>query len=162
MQKQEALDDGARPLDVLRHATVRPMRLLIFSPISTVTALYMVVVYGILNLMISSVSQVFQQSYGWSPAISGLAFLGLGIGSVAGVVFTARFSEAHIRRRAAADGVRSPGDRLVLLPAGAVIVPAGLFLYGWTAQYHTHWIVPILGEAVAGVGIMMIFMSTVL
>lgn len=148
------------------------MRLLVFSPISTVTALYMVVVYGILNLMISSVSQVFQRSYGWAPAISGLAFLGLGVGSVAGVIFTVRFSEAHVRRRAAArgggpdggggGGARSPGDRLVLLPVGAVIIPAGLFLYGWTAQFHTHWIVPIIGEAVTGVGIMMIFMSTVL
>lgn len=139
------------------------MRLLVFSPISTVTALYMVVVYGILNLMIASVSQVFQQSYGWAPAISGLAFLGLGGGSFVGVVFTVRFSESYIRRRAAAaGGVRSPGDRLILLPLGAVIVPAGLFLYGWTAQYHTHWVVPILGEAVTGVGIMMIFMSTVL
>lgn len=32
------------------------------------------------------------------------------------------------------------------------LCPLGMFLYGWTAYYHVHWIVPILGTFIVGVG----------
>jgi hypothetical protein len=32
------------------------------------------------------------------------------------------------------------------------ISPAGIFIYGWTAYYRVHWIVPILGTYIVGVG----------
>lgn len=28
----------------------------------------------------------------------------------------------------------------------------GLFIYGWTAFYRAHWIVPIIGTSVIGIG----------
>ncbi|KAI6081343.1 major facilitator superfamily domain-containing protein [Hypoxylon rubiginosum] len=71
---------GLSPWAVVRHDIVRPFRLLIRSPISIVCALYMAFVYGILHLLITSISQVYQETYGFAPNISGLAFLGLGIG----------------------------------------------------------------------------------
>ena len=46
-----------------------------------------------------------------------------------------------------------PEYRLPLLWPGAITVPLGLFLYGWTAQYKVHWIVPILGTALLGAGV---------
>ncbi len=36
-----------------------------------------------------------------------------------------------------------PEYRLRPLPVGAVLLPVGLFIYGWTAEYHTHWIAPV-------------------
>lgn len=41
-----------------------------------------------------------------------------------------------------------PEYRLKPLPLGAILLPAGFFLYGWTAQYKVHWIVPILGHLI--------------
>jgi hypothetical protein len=35
---------------------------------------------------------------------------------------------------------------------GAVSLPIGIFLYGWTTYYGVHWIVPIIGTAFIGVG----------
>lgn len=49
------LDDGLLPADRLRHGIVRPVKLLIKSPISIVCALYLAVVYGYLYLMFSYV-----------------------------------------------------------------------------------------------------------
>lgn len=37
------------------------------------------------------------------------------------------------------------------------LIPAGLFWYGWSAQAHTHWIVPIIGTSFVGFGILGIF-----
>lgn len=39
----------------------------------------------------------------------------------------------------------------------AILIPIGLFIYGWTAQYHTHWIFPNIGAALFAAGIMIGF-----
>lgn len=38
-------------------------------------------------------------------------------------------------------------------------IPIGLFWYGWSAEKEAPWIVPILGTALIGVGILASFMS---
>ncbi|UNI24815.1 hypothetical protein JDV02_010535 [Purpureocillium takamizusanense] len=62
-----------------------------------------------------------------------------------------------------ASQLREPGIkpeyRLPPLKIGAFLLPAGLFIYGWTAEHHVHWIAPIIGTAVIGVGNLVIFMS---
>lgn len=37
-------------------------------------------------------------------------------------------------------------------------VPVGLFWYGWTAQTHQHWILPIIGTIFVGIGLLGTFM----
>ncbi|KAF3058488.1 Conidial yellow pigment biosynthesis polyketide synthase [Daldinia childiae] len=154
--------DGLSPWAILQHDIVRPFRLLMRSPISIICALYMAVVYGTLNLLITSISQVYQETYGFAPNISGLAFLGLGIGCMSGVTLvnttTERYAARQMRKN---NGERKPEYKIFLLPIGAVLLPAGLFIYGWTARYQVHWIVPIIGEGIAGMGIMTMFFSTV-
>lgn len=31
---------------------------------------------------------------------------------------------------------------------GALLVPAGLFIYGWSARYETHWVAPNIGPVI--------------
>ncbi|KAI7613670.1 hypothetical protein KC319_g20030, partial [Hortaea werneckii] len=38
-------------------------------------------------------------------------------------------------------------------------VPIGLFLYGWSAEYHTHWIVPNIGTAIFAAGNQLVFQN---
>ena len=42
---------------------------------------------------------------------------------------------------------------------GSLCIPVGLFIYGWTAYYKVHWIVPIIGTFFVGLGIMAVFVS---
>jgi hypothetical protein len=42
---------------------------------------------------------------------------------------------------------------------GAVLCPVGLFLYGWTAQAQTHWIIPDVGCAILATGLIIAFQS---
>lgn len=44
-------------------------------------------------------------------------------------------------------GTMKPEYRLPPLVVGTFFIPAGLFLYGWSAYYKIHWIVPIIGTA---------------
>lgn len=123
----------------------------------------MAIVYGYLYLMFSSITEVFQESYGFSTNIVGLSFLGLGVGSIIGIGTISVTSDRQIKKRVNEDGGKvKPEYRIQLVPIGGILLPAGLFIYGWTAQYHIHWIVPMIGMAVTGTGNMIIFMSLVL
>lgn len=42
--------------------------------------------------------------------------------------------------------------RLLPLVIGAFLVPIGLIWYGWSAQHHMHWMMPIVGTGFIGVG----------
>ncbi|MCJ1448897.1 MAG: hypothetical protein MMC23_009416 [Stictis urceolatum] len=69
------------------------------------------------------------------PGAAGLTFLGPGLGMRAGVTFNFSTSDWYVKRRAARnDGVMKPEHRLPPMILGGILMPAGLFLYGWTAQ----------------------------
>ena len=155
-------DDGLTPVRHLQRGMARPLKLLVRSPVSLVCALYLAVVYGYLYLMFSSITVVFQQQYGIHGELSGLVFLGLGLGNLIGMVLTSLVTDRAIRRISAAGQEIKPEVRMQLAPLGGLFLPAGLFIYGWTAQYHVHWIVPILGMTVVGIGNMISLLSILL
>lgn len=41
--------------------------------------------------------------------------------------------------------------------AGTFFIPVGLFLLAWTWYLHIHWVVPILGSFVFGIGTNLVF-----
>ncbi|KAK5114781.1 hypothetical protein LTR85_010094 [Meristemomyces frigidus] len=155
-------DNGLSPYDSLRRAALRPIKLLSRSPLVMVFSIYMAIVYGYLYLLFTSVTEVFEGTYGFSESIVGLVYLGIGVGTILGLGMYATLSNRAVKKAIAAQGGEGPAKpeiRLQLLPAGAVVLPTGLFLYGWTAQYHIHWIVPILGMALIGFGNFFAFMA---
>lgn len=129
------LDAGLSPGDYFKRGIVRPFKMLIFSPLCSIFALYMGITYGYLYLLFTSITIVFQESYGFGSGTVGLVFLGLGIGSMAGLVFFSISSDRSMKRLALRDGQgMKPEYRLRPLPIGAILLPAGFFIYGWTAQ----------------------------
>ncbi|KAK3367591.1 major facilitator superfamily domain-containing protein [Podospora didyma] len=153
------LDSGLSPTDYFKRSIVRPMRMLVFSPLCLVFALYISVIYGYLYIMFTSMSVVFIQQYGFTTGTVGLVFLGLGIGSMSGLVYFGITSDRAIKKATLEEGGAKPEHRLTTLPLGAILLPVGFFIYGWTVQYHVHWIVPILSHAVIGFGNILIFIS---
>lgn len=116
--------------------------------------------YGYLYLMFTSITEVFQQYYHFSTQAAGLVFLGLGIGSMGGLVFFSITSDKHLKKMSAKEGQgMKPEYRLQPLPVGAFLLPVGFFIYGWTAQARVHWIAPIIGTAIIGVGNLITFMA---
>ncbi|KAL2291262.1 hypothetical protein FJTKL_13893 [Diaporthe vaccinii] len=154
------LDIGLSPRDHFYRSIIRPLKMLIRSPIVALFAVYIAVVYGYLYIMFTSMSQVFQETYHFSTSITGLIFLGMGVGSMAGLAYFSATSDRYIQKMAKIEGKgMKPEYRLRQLPVGAFLLPGGFFLYGWTAQYHVHWIVPIIATGIIGMGNIIIFMS---
>ena len=155
------LDIGLSPADYFKRGIIRPLKMLFKSPIINITSLYMAISYGYLYLMFTTMTTVFQDTYGFSTGTVGLAYLGLGVGSLLGILYTSISSDRAVRKQAAQSesGHAAPEYRLPALPLGAFLIPVGLFIYGWTAKYKVHWIVPILSHVPIGIGNLMVFMS---
>jgi MFS family permease len=81
----------------------------------------------------------------------------LGIGSLIGQFICIHFGNKtvakHIER-----GDFQPEHRLKLMAIGGFLIPVGLFMYGWTVQAQTHFIVPLIATGFIGIGLLMTFM----
>lgn len=156
---RSALDTGKKPGQLFAFSIFRPLKMLL-SPVVFSLSLYAAVVYSYLYISFTTFPRVFHGQYGFGSGESGLATLGLGVGSLVGVVFcgavTDRLSNRLTRIKG---GEPQPEYRLPTLAVGAVCVPIGLFWYGWTAENKTHWIVPIIGTVFLSGGMLITYVS---
>jgi MFS family permease len=148
-------DHPQTPSEKFKQAMTRPLRMLFLSPIIAICSFYVAIIYGELYLLLTTVSSIYESSYHWAPELTGLATLGIGVGSLAGVAFVGSTSDktvAVLTRKN--NGVYEPEMRLPSMIFFAVLIPISFFWYGWTAEKGGHWIVPILAQIPFGLGIM--------
>ena len=134
--------------------------MLLFSPIVASLATLSAVVYGYLYLVFTTITDVFESNYGFSPNIVGLTFIGVGLGMMAGVAAFGGLSDRILVNKARANnGELKPEYRLSIMIPGGFCTPIGFFIYGWTAEKQVFWFVPILGTSLIGAGVMAYFVS---
>ncbi|KAF2473363.1 MFS general substrate transporter [Lindgomyces ingoldianus] len=130
-------------------AMLRPLKMLFLSPNVFLVSLLTAVGYGYMYLLHSTFPSVFMLLYHWPTKRFGLAYLGTAV------------SDFIVKRRAAKGDIK-PENRLILMVFIWPCVPAGLFLYGWSAQERLRVMVPLFGIAIFGFGSMsaILFSST--
>jgi MFS family permease len=132
----------------LETSLARPFRLLFTQPIIIALAVYMAYLYGLVYLVISSFAALYTSPdyYGQSTQIAGLHYIALAIGYFIGSQITARLNDWLYRRlKKRAGGVGRPEFRIPVMIPCAILLPAGLFWYGWSAEARAHWILPDIG-----------------
>jgi hypothetical protein len=155
---RSVLDTGKSPRDLFAFSIVRPTKMLFLSPIVFLLSLYVAVIYGYLYLLFTTMTTVFEDNYGFSQGSVGLAYLGIGVGSLIGLFALGLVSDRlqhYLTKKNG--GVSKPEYRLPPMIFGAWFIPLALFWYGWTAEKHDHWILPILGTACLGIGMLIAF-----
>lgn len=156
---RSALDTSKTPRQLFAFSILRPLKMLV-SPIIFLMSAYAATVFSYAYLCFTTFPRIFKDQYGFGSRASGLTSIGLGVGFVLGLLFCGAVSDrwsAYLTKKN--DGMAKPEYRLPTLVSGAVFVPIGLFWYGWTAEYQTHWIVPIIGTAMTGIGIVTAYVS---
>lgn len=142
----------------LRTAFERPFRLLFTQPIVQILALYIGYVYGVMYLVLASFPALWTQVYHESVEIGGLNYISLGLGFWLGTQIAAKTADRIYKSlKAKNNGVGRSEFRVPLMVPGAILVPIGLFIYGWAAQYRVHWIVPNIGTAIFAAGNQLVF-----
>ncbi|KAK3313887.1 major facilitator superfamily domain-containing protein [Apodospora peruviana] len=143
----------------IRAALSRPWILLFREPIVFLSSVYIAIIYGTLYLMFAAFPIVFQQYRGWTPGIGGLAFVGVAVGMMAGVMYAMFDNKRYIRVAGQHDGNAPPEARLPPAIVGSVLLPVGLFWFAWTNGPEIHWIVPIIASAFFAAGLVLVFLS---
>ncbi|KAL2215106.1 putative MFS multidrug transporter [Thermoascus aurantiacus ATCC 26904] len=156
---RSALDSGRSAKDLFLFSIVRPTKMLFRSPIVFLLSLYVAVVYGYLYLLFTTLTAVFEGQYGFSQGSVGLAYLGIGVGSIIGLFIVGSVSDRLLKYLSEKNGTSKPEFRLPPMIPGTFFIPLALFWYGWTADKHLHWILPIIGTAFLGVGMLLVFMT---
>ena len=149
------MDRNIGPRQLFLRAITRPTKLLILSPIVLLLSLLSAFVFGLLFLLFTTFPAVFEQQYQFSAGVSGLSYLGVGIGMAVSLgAFAALSDKMH---KAQGDSP-PPEGRLKPMVWVMPIVPVGIFWYGWAASQQAHWIVPILGTSLFGFGVLWVIM----
>ncbi|KAI1149780.1 major facilitator superfamily domain-containing protein [Nemania diffusa] len=166
----------------------RPFHLLFTEPIVFFFSLWVSFAWAVLYLTFGSIPLVFRRQYGFNIEQSGFVFASMIVGSIIATtlgilqdhalkhrnwtgVSTSAGSESgydiiepsnhsfwvYIRRRFPAE---SPESRLYLTCFTGVLLPIGLFLFGFCSRPSIHWIVPTIAIGLATTGIYYIYLAT--
>ncbi|KAJ5616663.1 hypothetical protein N7537_001777 [Penicillium hordei] len=154
------LDSGIPPKQLFLRSLIRPSKMLVLSPVVALISTYIAVLYGFLYILFTTFTIVFDGQYGFSASASGLSFLGSGVGMLIGLTYVGTLSDRKIRIKLERKETPVPEDRLTmyLTIPGSLTIPAGLFIYGWSTDKVVHWIVPEIGNATTGFGMIIILM----
>lgn len=137
----------------------RPILLLAKSPIVLLLSLYMAVVYGLLYLFFTTIPSVFRNQYGFSTGLSGLAYLGIGLGFISGLVLCGLTNDRVVLKLTRRNGGKyEPEMRLPAMIFFACFLPVSFFWYGWVVDKNVHWIAAIIGMMPFGVGMMGVYL----
>lgn len=137
----------------------RPILLLAKSPIVLLLSIYMAVVYGLLYLFFTTIPSVFRNQYGFSTGLSGLAYLGIGLGFISGLILYGLTNDRVVLKLTQRNGGKyEPEMRLPAMIFFACFLPVSFFWYGWVVDKDVHWIAAIIGMMPFGVGMMGVYL----
>ena len=142
----------------LKLSLIRPFKLLGTQIIVQMLAIYVAYLFGLQYLVVSTFPGLWTDRYDFSVPIGGLNYISIAVGYCIGTQLCASInSRIYTRFRRRNDDVGRPEFRLPLMIPCSLLIPCGLFVYGWSAQYRTHWIVPNIGIAIVASGIIIPF-----
>ncbi|ANB15002.1 Tpo1p [Sugiyamaella lignohabitans] len=128
---------------------IRPFKLLSTQPIIQFLTAYMAFIYGLLYLILTTFPKLWTEQYGESTSIGGLNYISVSVGYLLGGQLSSILVDRLYKRLEVKNGgVGRPEFRIPLMFLSSVVLPIGLFWYGWTAQAKTHWILPNIGAAI--------------
>jgi MFS family permease len=140
-------DQRVSTWDLMKTNLSRPFVLAATEPILWFMNLWISLVYGILYLCFVAYPIVFSQHRGWAPGIAGLAFVGIGIGTLLAI-----FSEPLMRRlinapwqpRDSRTGKVAPEATALVMAIAAILTAVGQLAFSWTClPTSIHWAIPI-------------------
>ncbi|EEU45799.1 uncharacterized protein NECHADRAFT_38318 [Fusarium vanettenii 77-13-4] len=132
----------------------RPFKLVATEPILWFMDVWISLIYAILYLCFVAYPIVFRQHRGWNAGMSGLSFVGIGVGTMLAI-----FAEPLLRRlinsqpRDPMTGRPYPEATALVMAIGAILTPLGQLVFSWTCLPNSiHWAVPIAFGVPFGAG----------
>jgi hypothetical protein len=121
--------------------------------------IYSAILLGLLYLFFGAFPLIFSTAHGFNLWQVGLTFMGLLLAMPLATMtmpFWHRYRNQLAERRGRESGSGEPQgepeDQLPMVVVAAPLITGGLFWFGFTTYPWIHWIVPIIGSFVFGMG----------
>jgi nitrate/nitrite transporter NarK len=134
-------------------SVVRPLKLLVTRPIIHFISILLAYNFGVYVVALSTFSAIYSTRYHKSETAGGLHYIAIAVGSTIATQLGGPLIDrvwAHLKKKS---GNVVPEFRVPLMIPGAVMMPAGLFIYGWAAEKEVAWIVVDIGAAIFSGGV---------
>lgn len=154
-----ALSDDERKLDfgVIWHSFSFPLKLLATESIVFWFSAWVSFAWAILYMQFSSIGIIFRDVYDFSNTQVGTVYAAVIIGSVISCIVSIvqePSTQKHWPQR-----MTSPEGRLLAPGIQSILLPAGLFWFGWSSGSNSHWISPALAIGSCTMGIFSIYLA---
>lgn len=137
----------------IKRVFLRPIIFLFTEVLVAVPALYLSIIYACFYLCIVSLPRVFGTIYHYNIGISSLNNIAMGLGAIIFGQIGGRFVDTVYQSMCRKHGMRRPEYKLPFLMITVFILPIGMLIFGWTAEYHKVWIAPDIGLFLVGAGL---------
>jgi multidrug resistance protein len=132
--------------EIVAKNLIRPFKLLATQIIIQFLAAYMSYLYGLLYIILTTYPRLWMTVYGEASGIGGLNYISISLGYLIGCQISSfMMDKIYVRLKAKNNGEGLPEYRLPLMMFSSLVLPVGLFWYGWSAEAHIHWIMPNIG-----------------
>lgn len=135
-----------------------PFYLLFTEPVVFFFSLWMAFAWAILWIMYGALPDMYQNVYGFNQQQQGATFASVIIGAILAAILSIAYERFHTRTGRASF---TPEQRLYFPGIGSILLPFGLFWFGWTSREDIHWIVPTLAVCCLTMGIFSIILAVV-
>lgn len=148
----------------LRHALYRPFILTAREPIIMLVALYLTVIYVILFTFLNGYTFIFTDIYGFSEGLTGLSFLGIGIGlcfACSLVPLILVWAKRDLKKVQEDGGTSLPPEfRLWYAMFGAPAISISVFMIAWLSYPSISPWGCLMASVLFGFGILCVFISS--
>ncbi|CAN3377005.1 hypothetical protein DIURU_002010 [Diutina rugosa] len=137
----------------------RPIEITVLEPVVLAVNLYISLVYAIMYLWFEAFPMVFIEVFHFKLVPMGTTFVAIITGIILAAIVYVFIIYHQFTKKMLAGGMVKPEVFMPLAIAGSVLMPIGVFIFGWTAAPDLHWMGPIVGAATFASGAFMIFQT---
>lgn len=153
-------EDNLDLLSLIATSLSRPFVMLYREPIVTYLSLWATFSWSVLYIALAVIPLMFADVYEFSLSQANSVFAAACVGPILAAVICIG-QDRWLERRQPMEKTETPPPekRLYFTCVESFLLPAGLFMFGWTARADIHWIVPTMAIGIATAGIFSIYLS---
>ncbi|PBK65970.1 MFS polyamine transporter [Armillaria solidipes] len=133
----------------------RPIVLMLTEPVVASFSVWIGFCWGVVYALVESIPFIFRDLHNFNDGLLGTAFAVMVVGSLLG--YLSNIIQENLYRKNFPH--RGPEARLYMACAGAIMLPAGMFLYAWTSFTFVPWIAPAIGITIFMWAIFIVFLA---
>lgn len=144
-------------LHMVQISLYRPIHMLVTEPVVFFFSLWVSFSWATLYLQFGSVPLVFETNHNFNLEQVGAVFTAMCVGVILITIISVWQDKLARRYKLFKD---APETRLYFTCIESILLPIGLFWFGWTSFPSVHWISPAMAVGCASMGIFTIYLAT--